>query len=65
MLHKNPNILSVNFLGSLILLIAGLVYTKILSPVLQSASQSSPGKDTSLLMPITNQGTGYFISHAD
>lgn len=44
---------------------AGMIITNIISPLIRSVSQNSPGMRSQLTVPVSAQGTGYFTNHPD
>ena len=62
-LSINPQ--EVKFLGSAVLPFAAMAVSKVFSPILKSVVKSAPGTHAPLAVPVSPQGTGYFVKHPD
>ena len=59
------NLQDIKILGAAILPFASLAFTKIISPIFESAAMNAPGMNTQLAVPTSAQGTGYFVNYPD
>ena len=51
--------------GAAVLPLASLSLTRILSPLLNSLAENGPGSGSQLTVPVSAQGTAYFVNHPD
>lgn len=55
--------MDVKVLSAAVIPIAGMVVTSIISPLFRYFAQNSLGAGSQLTVPVSPQGTGYFVSH--
>ena len=68
MIKKNINGLDIKVLSAAVLPIVGFAFTKVLSPIWESAKRGSstiPKETPQVMLPTGVQSTAYYVSHRE